>query len=96
MKKFFYSHPDTVIATLALIFLGVLIWFYSWAINDVFSEVHRALTFSPSQPSDSYNLTGAAALDMRGLLSVTSSPAVSAPAVAPSITSTTTASTTVK
>ena len=73
MKKFFYSHPDTIIAALALIFLGILVWFYSWAINDVFTEVHTALTFSPSQQSDSFDLAGAAKLDLRGIVGSSSS-----------------------
>jgi hypothetical protein len=94
MKKFFYSHPDTIIAVLALVFLGTLVAFYSWASNDIFVEVHKALTFSPSEPSNSFNLTGAAKLDLRGLLNDAPSEAsVPAPAVTP-VASTTAASTT--
>jgi hypothetical protein len=73
MKNFFYSHPDTVIAGLAAIFLGILLGFYLWAINDIFSEVHRALTFSPPQSSNSFDLAGAAKLDWRGLVNGSSS-----------------------
>jgi hypothetical protein len=69
MKKFFYSHPDTVIAAFALIFIGILVGLYSWASNDVFTEVHQALTSSPAQSSDSFDLAGAGKLDLRGLVS---------------------------
>jgi hypothetical protein len=90
MKKIFYSHPDTIIAILVLIFLGTLVAFYSWASNDIYTEVHQALTFSPSQTVDTFNLSGAAALDLRGLLN--NSP--SAPVVVPSAPATTTRSST--
>lgn len=82
MKKFFYSHPDTVIAGLALILFAVLLGFYLWASNDVFSEVHRALTFSPASSESSFNISAAAKLDLRGLVNGSSS-AVAAPAPLP-------------
>jgi hypothetical protein len=88
MKKIFYSHPDTIIAALALIFLGTLIAFYSWASNDIFTEVHKALTFSPSQQTDSFNIAGAAGLDLRGLLNNPSSPSAVAPTTTATNTST--------
>ncbi len=84
MKKFFYSHPDTVIAALALILLVVLLSFYLWASNGIYTEIYRAFTFTPAQPSDSFNLTGAARLDLRGIAVGTSSPAA---APAPTATS---------
>ena len=95
MKKLFYSHPDTIITILVLIFLGILVAFYTWASNDIFVEVHQALTFSPSQTADSFDLTGASALDLRGLLSKPpSNAAVAAPVLTPSVPTSTVASTT--
>jgi hypothetical protein len=94
MKKIFYSHPDTVIATLALIFLGISAAFYLWASNDIFVEVHKALTFSPSQTTNDFNLTAAARLDLRGLLNNSPSDSnSSASTVMPVVPTTTVAST---
>jgi hypothetical protein len=87
MKKFFYSHPDTVIASLAVVFIVMLIWLYSWASNDIFTEIHQALTYSPSSPSDSFDLTDAAKLDLRGLLNNSSSTSGSAPVLPPATSS---------
>jgi hypothetical protein len=71
MKKFFYSHPDVVIVSLAIVFLAILIGFYSWAINDAFFELHTALGSSQSEIQTTFNLNGASTLDFRGLLSAT-------------------------
>ena len=73
MKKFFYSHPETVIVTLAIILVVMLGVFSAWAINDIFLGVHQALTFSPQASSENFDLTAAAKLDLRGLVSATSS-----------------------
>jgi hypothetical protein len=67
MKKFFHSHPDVVIAVLAIVFLAMLIAFYSWAINDVVLEVHQALNSSQSESVTSFDLTDAAKLNLRQL-----------------------------
>lgn len=80
MKKFFYSHPDIVIAGCALVFLGFLLGFYLWAINDIFVQVHRALTFSSTQSANDFDLAGAAKLDLRGLMNGSSSASPIAPA----------------
>ncbi len=81
MKKFFYSHPDVVIASLAILFLGILIASYIWTINNIFFEAHRALTSSMQQTSGEFNLAAAAQLGL-------SSSSVSSTAIIPLATST--------
>lgn len=73
MKKFFHSHPDVIIAVLAVVFLGVIIALYVWALNDVFLEIHRSLSSSESQSATTFNLQGASKLDLRGLMNGTTS-----------------------
>ncbi len=67
MKKIFHAHPQIVIATLAVVFLAVLVVCYMWATNVIYAEVHQALTSSLPQSSDAFDLTDAARLDLRGV-----------------------------
>ncbi len=73
MKKFLHSHPNIFIGTLAVIFIGTLIIFYSWAIGDVFDQIEMALTTPSAQSTSGFNLSGASKLDLRGLTNGTSS-----------------------
>lgn len=80
--KLLRSHPTLTIGTLALVFIGILFVFYSWAIGDVFTEVGKALAQPQSQAISGFNLSGASKLDLRGLISTSSSPeATTTPAV---------------
>lgn len=88
MKKLFHSHPNAIIIALVLIFLGVLVALYAWVINDIVLDTHRALSPSSVQAGSGFNLTAAAALDLRGLFSgatpppavATTTPTTTAPA----------------
>jgi hypothetical protein len=101
MKKFLHSHPNIVIGTLAVVFIVVLASFYSWAIDDVFDQMGRALASPSVQSAVGFDLPGASKLDLRGLMDddVNSAPVptpatVRAPAVpAPIVVVTTTAAT---
>jgi hypothetical protein len=94
MKKLLYSHPNIIIGTLAVVLVGTLIFFYSWAIDDMFSQIPRALIPPASQSITGFDLSAASKLDLRGLVNEAPSPApasvpapapVPVPAVAPSL-----------
>jgi len=93
MKKFFHAHPEIVIASLAIVFLGILVSFYSWAINDIYADVHQGLTASSAGGSDSFNLEQASKLDLRGIIPGDTStlPVIVPPAAPAASTPTTTA-----
>lgn len=94
MKKIIHSHPNVIIATLALIFVIALVTIYSWAIGDVFMQVDRALASPLPQSAGGFDLSAAAALDLRGLMGGTTvAPAPAAP-VAAATTTTANATTT--
>jgi len=82
MKKLFHAHPDIVIAALATALVAMVISFYSWAINDIYTDVHQALTASTGGGADSFDLAGAAKLDLRGIAPGVSVPAAPAPQAA--------------
>ncbi|MGD1003519.1 MAG: hypothetical protein ABR884_03015 [Minisyncoccia bacterium] len=77
MKKFLHSHPNIIIGILAIVFVGTLIFFYSWAIDDVFSQIPRALVPPAPQNITGFDLSAASKLDMRGLVNDVPSPAPS-------------------
>ncbi len=96
MKKFLHSHPNIVIGTLAAVFIVALVSFYSWAIDDVFDQLGRALASPSAQSAVGFDLAGASKLDLRGLMDnganlapVSSSVPVTAPSVATTTTSAT-------
>ena len=68
IKKLFHHYPNIIIGTLAVVLLGVLIAFYSWAISDVFVQLHSALATPPAQNAEGFDLSRAAKLDLRGLM----------------------------
>jgi hypothetical protein len=95
MRKFFHAHPDVVLVTLAIVLLAALAACYSWAINGIYTEVHEALTSSLPPSSDAFDLAGAAKLDLRGLVSGSSSaPVAGAPASASALISSSTSTST--
>lgn len=74
MKKIF-SHPEIVMAVLAVILLCVLASFYYWATDAIVVQVREALMPAPSESVPAFNLTAASKLDLRGLLGQSSSSA---------------------
>jgi hypothetical protein len=75
MKKFLHSYPNLIIGTFAVLFLGILLGFYLWAVNDIFIQLHLALVTPPAQPIEGFDLADAAKLDLHGLVNETSSAA---------------------
>jgi hypothetical protein len=67
MKKKLFSHPEAIIATLALIFLIILIAFYFWATDAMVTQLHRSLVSAAPENVPGFNLSGASKLDLRGL-----------------------------
>lgn len=78
MKKTLFSHPDITIVTLAIVFLGILIFFYSWAIGVIVTQVHTALSASPGQTAAGFDVQEAGRLDLRGLLNQSSTTSTAA------------------
>jgi hypothetical protein len=73
MKKFLHLHPNLIIAAIYVLFIGVLLAFYFWAVNNVFSELRIALITPPPQSGEGFNLAGAAKIDLHGLINGPSS-----------------------
>jgi hypothetical protein len=76
MKKFFFSHPDIILASIAFVLLAVLIGFFSWGINDVVYEIQQSTGPGASMGQQGFNLMGAAQLNLHGA-STSSVPATS-------------------
>ncbi len=92
MKKIFYSHPDIVIASLAMLFLGILIASYIWTIGNIFFEAHRALTSSIQQNPGEFDLAGAAQLGLGSSSAIV--PVATSTAITPLVNNATTTATT--
>jgi carbon starvation protein CstA len=73
MKKIIHSYTNFIIVTLAVVFLVALVSFYSWAVEDAVEELHNALVTPSEQNITGFDFAGAAKLDFRGLITVTSS-----------------------
>lgn len=68
--KFFRKYPQVVLITLAMVFMGIIIAYYFWGIGAVVGQVNRAVNTKPGAgTSNAFNLTGARALNLRGLVS---------------------------
>jgi hypothetical protein len=94
MKNFLHSHPNIVIGTLAGALVLVLVGFYSWAIDDVFDQMGRALASPSARSVVGFDLLGASKLDLRGLMDDGANPApiptpVSVTAPTPTVATTT-------
>jgi hypothetical protein len=72
MKKFYQKHPELILAIIAFVFVGILIAFFVWGINDIFFEVHRATVSFPPESSEGFNLQAASQIDYHGLSTSTS------------------------
>ncbi len=69
MRKFLRKYPQALLITLALFFLAVIVISFTWGIGQVVSEVDRAVNTQGSENSSvNFDLKGAAALDLRGLV----------------------------
>jgi hypothetical protein len=79
MKKFLYSHPNIIIGAFAVVFIGTLIFFYSWAIDGTFSQIPRALIPPAPQSITGFDISGASKLGLGGLVNGAPSPAPSLP-----------------
>jgi hypothetical protein len=64
MKTFLHSYPNLIIGVLAIVFLCVIVAFSVWTVDDVFIDVHNALTPPPPQSAAGFNLAGAAKLGL--------------------------------
>jgi hypothetical protein len=91
MKKFLHSHPNLIIGAIYIVFIGILLAFYFWAVNNVFDQLRFALISPPPQSAVGFDLAGAAKLDLRGLLNGAPAPTavVATPAASTTATSTT-------
>lgn len=68
MKKILHSHPTVVIGILVIVFVAILVAFYSWAIGDAAMEINAALAPAPAQTPQGFDLSSASNLDFRGLI----------------------------
>ena len=76
--KFFKKYPEASLATIAIVFLAIILGSFSWGVGAVFTAVDGAVNFAgANQGAANFNLTAASQLDFRGLYvtpSATSSP----------------------
>lgn len=69
MQKVFQKYPQTILVTLAVIFLGLLLAYFSWGIGEVVGQVNRAANASGNgENASKFDLQGAQGLDLRGLV----------------------------
>jgi hypothetical protein len=69
MKKFFYSHPDIVLTTIAIVLLVTLIGFFSWGINDIVVEIKSAMVVPVGVSAAGFDLRAASQVNYHGLVS---------------------------
>ncbi len=69
MKKTFRQYPETMLIILAVVFLAAIIGVFSWGIGVVVVQVNRVEgAAQPTANHIDFNLSGAKALDLRGLV----------------------------
>jgi len=69
MKKILRKYPETTLAVLVVIFLGIIFAYFSWGIGDMVGEVDRAINTTPkANVSVEFDLKGAQTLDLKGLV----------------------------
>jgi hypothetical protein len=74
MRSFLRTHTNIVLVSLAILFLSLIIAYFSWGIGYIVQELNRVdAARVPSSTPPSFNLQGAAALDYRGIVVATSS-----------------------
>ncbi len=73
MKKFFRTHSEAILISLAALFLLVLVGFFYETIQIVFFDINQAIVVAPNKASTGFDLQDAAKIDFRGLVIGTSS-----------------------
>lgn len=69
MKKLFRKYPDVILAIFAVIFVALILTVFSWGIGMVITSVDKALnTTGQAGGNSGFNIAGAKALDLRGLV----------------------------
>jgi hypothetical protein len=69
MKKILRKYPETILIALAIIFLGIVFSSFSWGIGNVVEQVNRGVNAKAGDAgSVTFDLKGARALDLRGLV----------------------------
>jgi len=69
MWKFFKKHSELALTGLTVLFLAIIVAYFVWGITVLVIDLNRALgrgTVPP--PPVSFDLKGAAALDLKGLV----------------------------
>lgn len=68
MKHFLRNHTNTILVFLAIVFLAVIVGYFTWGIGYVVTEVNQANTGKASAAAvPGFNLNAAAALNYRGV-----------------------------
>ncbi len=68
-KKIWRQHPEATLTALAIIFLAIIIAYFSWGIGDLTTEINRAANTAPSVPGAAgFDLKGAQSLNLKGLV----------------------------
>ncbi len=69
MKKFLRNYPQILLITLAILFLAIIVAYFSWGMGQAAGEVNRAVNAKGSAEANvNFNLQGAKQLDLRGLV----------------------------
>lgn len=83
MKNFLRTHTNTILVVLVVLFLGVIIGYFTWGIGYIVAEVTQANTGKvASATQSSFNLQGADQINYRGI-ATSSASAPTAPAATP-------------
>jgi hypothetical protein len=78
MKKFFQKHLDIVLIVCAAAFVAVIVVCAMWNIGDLTQQAENAFSEASVHVSPtSFDLKGAAALDLHGLMPANPSPSAS-------------------
>jgi len=68
-SNFFKKHPEFVIIGLAVFFIAVIIASFFWGITTLVSHLNRAVSVdSDLEGVETFNVEGAAALNLKGAL----------------------------
>ncbi len=68
MPNFLKHHSDFFLGFLALLFLGLIVWYVGWGVQAFTAEAEKAFSLQGAGAGDiSFDIQGAAKLDLRGL-----------------------------
>ncbi len=69
MDKFFKKHPDLILVSLTVIFLGLLVGYYFWGIGILVQHLNRAINTSQGgSTAVGFDMAGAKSLNLKGLV----------------------------